>query len=440
MTQHSSEAVLGEFNSKVLIAEDDSTSRRLLSAILTKAGFVVVEAKDGVEAMQKFTKDVAVGVFDLDMPRASGLECMKFLHRTYPELPIVFVSSGSINDAVRVMKEGAYWFASKPIDSNEIAEIVGQALLVSQRLEEKDFNETTSALLVGQSEAIGRVRADVNKLIDIDSTLLVTGETGTGKSALARHLHLSSNRKDNPFVTVSCSVLPQELLENELFGSPDENGDSGKIKMAKGGVLFLDEVGDLPLGLQPRVLDFLENQLSKADVRVIATTSKDLEQLTSEGKFRSDLLLRLKVLHIAMPSLNKRLDDLPDLIGVLLNRISDRRSGAHFKVTEEAVRALRSYEWPGNIRELENVLERTSAFANSSVIDLPDLLVSDDQKPVDSSSKSLIIGGLPLEEVERRAIIETLELTGGNKAEAARRLQISERSIYNKLKRLKIEA
>jgi len=237
--------------------------------------------------------------------------------------------------------------------------------------------------------------------------------------------------------------MPADMLEQEIFSIEE----GSKLKAAEGGAFFLDEVADIPLQLQPQLASLLDKgglvesngTQYKADVRLLASTGADLNDLVEKNEFHSELLMRLSVLSLRLPSLRERVEDMPVIIERLLAKIAERRKTEPSRITDEAVKALQGYEWPRNIRELENVLERTSALAKTSVIDLPDLVLPDGQQPLDKTSTRFVIGGLPLEQIEKMAITETLEMTGGNKAEAARRLKISERSIYNKIKRLDIK-
>jgi len=461
---------------KILVADDDPTSRRLLGVLLRRSGHEVVETTDGMQAMQRFDETFSLAVLDLDMPKASGLDCMRFLHKNYPDIPIIFVSSAGIDDVVRLMKEGAFWFLPKPIDGRKLNGLVSEALKrtegTAKAVNGKPSAESSGkkkesvaasapassskkAPLIGSSMAVKQLLAKVDRLSSLKENVLISGESGTGKSTLARYIHQKSENRDGAFVSVSCAALPKDLLEAELFGH--EKGAftgavasrAGRAELAHNGTLFLDEIGDMPLELQPKLLTFLEereitrigsNETKKVDVRIIAATLKDLSTLSDQGGFRSDLFFRLNVLNIHIPPLRDRKEDIPEIARGLLVRISSRRQTGGFEISDEALATLADYDWPGNVRELENVLERASAFCKDRKIDLADLIIDEKRPAPDEASSQLLIGGLPLDEVERRAIIETLKLTNGNKAAAARKLEISERSIYNKLKRLNIEA
>ena len=451
---------------KVIIAEDEPTSRRLLAALLRRSGFEVVECSDGMDAIQKCNDSISVAVLDLDMPRASGMECMRYYQKNFPDLPIIFVSAAGIDDVVRLMKEGAFWFLPKPIDGKKLSALVTEAVSRSKLVKAKvgvaaspivESGETegpkSTPPLLGRSMAMRQVLAKVDRLAGLSENVLITGESGTGKSTLARYIHQKSSMNEGEFVAVSCAAIPRDLLEAELFGH--EKGAFtgavgarvGRAEMADKGTLFLDEIGDMPLDLQPKLLTFLENRTiqklgsndnKKVDVRIISATLRDLSSMCDSKEFRSDLFFRLNVMNLHIPPLRERREDIQDIASHILLKISQRRGAENFTITEEAVSALRDYDWPGNVRELENVLERASAFCKEGKVDLADLIMDEKLPAIDERSSQLLIGGLPLEEVERMAIIETLKLTKGNKAAAARKLEISERSIYNKIKRLKI--
>ena len=303
--------------------------------------------------------------------------------------------------------------------------------------------------VVADSEAMQAVVAQAGKVAALDSTILLTGESGVGKGMLARYIHASSDRREQPFVTVSCPALPRELLESELFGH--EKGAftgavrrrRGKIEAAKGGTLFLDEIGDLPIDLQPKLLNVLQDrqfqrlggeETLQADVRIIAATNLDLDQRMREGQFREDLFYRLSVIPIEVPPLRERLEELRGLSASMLGRMAQQGGRRKIKLSKEAIAAMQAYDWPGNVRQLENVLERSAAFCDGGVIEARDLPGAvRGSKP--SGRVPAGIGGIALSDLERESLIQTLKICNGNKAETARRLEITEKSVYNKLKR-----
>lgn len=441
---------------KILVAEDDITSLTLLSRTLREAGHEVVGAQDGLQAMRLLSSEIELALFDLDLPKASGFECMSFVKREYPGIPIIVVSGASIDDAVKTMKQGAYWFIPKPIDKSKVLEIVRGALEHAASFEFTGFGRPNSAGLapafVGTSPAIRRIREEVLKIGENDSPVLISGEEGTGKTVLAQLIHRGSARANQPFVSVCCASLPEDQLELELFGNEARNGNSahiGRIEMANGGTLFLDKIDELSVDLQARITELLRDgtyfphgktESRRVNIRIITTSTKDLEKLVNAGIFSRDLFYRLKVISFFLPPLRDRLEDMPVLIEHLLEKIALRRQSKRAGISPEAVRLLNGLKWDGNLRELENVLERATAFLSGDTIDVADLVSEEDVPVVENHRQQLFLGGLPLEEIEKRAVVETLKLCGGNKAATARKLGISERSIYNKLKRFNISA
>jgi DNA-binding NtrC family response regulator len=361
-------------------------------------------------------------------------------------------------DAVEAMKLGAFDYITKPFDMDEVTTVVARAVRMGATARENAQLRAAVSVskpmtgLVGSSSAMQQLQQKIGKIAPLNSTVLIPGESGVGKSLLARVIHYGSPRADGPFVTVSCPALPRELLESELFGH--EKGAFtgalqqriGRIEMADKGTLFLDEIGDLPLALQPKLLTFLQdrcfqrvggNRTIKVDVRVIAATNVDLAGMVKRQEFREDLYYRLNVIPVHIPPLRERREDLPELCAHILGRIAKGRGGGKISVSAEAKDVIHSFDWPGNIRQLENVLERASAFCEGGVIcpnDLPDEVRG--TRDIAAGAEQLQLAGLSLEQLEQLALTQTLAACGNNRAEAARRLGISEKTIYNKLQRL----
>ena len=442
---------------RVLVADDEAVARRLLEVQLADAGFAPVVAADGREALEKLDDSVQVAVVDLEMPGVSGLEFLAQARKRFPDLPVLVVSQhDQVADAVAAMKAGATEYVTKPVDADELRVRIGQALgqralkAENAQLRQAVTGPSVSATLVGESASTERLLAQARKIAGLDATVLITGESGTGKSTLARLIHQMSGRAAGPLVTVSCTSLPRDLIEAELFGHAKgaftgAHADRpGRVEMADGGTLFLDEIGDLPLELQPKLLTFLQDRTfqrigdrtpKSVDVRVISATHQPLKEKVAEGSFRDDLYFRIAVLPLAIAPLRDRPDDLDALVGRILSRIAAGRGTEPFSLTAAARERLRRHGWPGNVRELENVLERATAFADASTIDVADLSLSDQPE----SAPPATLAGMSLADIERRAILETLAFCGGNKRAAARTLGIDEKSIYNKIRRLEIE-
>jgi DNA-binding NtrC family response regulator len=446
---------------RVLIADDQAEMRDLLRALLENSGARVREAADGAQALELAGDELDVALLDLEMPQMGGLECLRRIREKLPELQVIILSSEERPEVVvEAMKQGAYWYLSKRCSSDEILSLVakaaGHAALTRDcgQLRGALSSSPLAPLLVGESSAALEVRAKAQRLAEIESTVLLSGESGTGKSLVARYIHQHSARAGQPFVTVSCAALPRDLLEAELFGH--ERGAftgavstrPGRIELAHGGTLFLDEIGDLPLPLQPKLLVFLQerevqrigsNKSRRVDVRVIAATNQDLEEMCRARIFREDLYFRVNVLALELPPLRARADDIPGLAEHHLNRIARQRGLSAFKLDPGAAAALAAYHWPGNVRELENVLERASVFCEGQVVSAKDLGLPA-AAPRRAAAEGPSLAGCTLEELERRAIVDAVKACGGNKAAAARMLGISEKGFYNKLQRHQLQA
>ena len=411
--------------------------------------------------MRRLDADVAVAIFDLRLPGLDGLECLRRARERFPDLPVLIISQvGEIRDAVEAMKHGAFEFISKPIDPDELLARIRQAQRASavaaenRQLREAVASPAVTTDLIGESEFAKRLSERIAKIAPLDSTVLITGESGTGKTTVARAIHRLGPRRSGPFVAVSCAALPRDLIEAELFGhvkgafTGAVADRPGRAEMAHGGTLFLDEIGDLPLELQPKLLTFLQDRTVQrigdarsrtVDVRVLAATHQDLSARCEKGQFRRDLFFRLAVLILELEPLRNRPEDVAAFAEHILARIAQKRGAPPYVLTEEARQALLAYGWPGNVRELENVLERASAFCEEQRILPKDL----DLEPLSGAAESTKapapnLAGQTLADIERRAILETLAACGGNKRAAARSLGIDEKSIHNTMKRLGI--
>ena len=439
---------------KVLIADDDEIVREVLERSLSESGFDVRTAQDGDEAIRLLSPEVDVALFDLRMPGKSGFECLQYLSRLNPDSKaIIITASSDVSDVVRAMKEGAFDYLVKPLRAAEVTQLVKRlAELVRLRRENDDLRQAftgnpSGISFIGQGTAASRIRRDIAKIAELDSTVLISGESGVGKGLVARLIHAFGPREAHPFVTVSCTALPRELIESELFGH--EKGSftgaherrAGRLEVADEGTVFLDEIGDMTLDLQPKLLHFLQERSFHRlggtrpidiDVRVISATHQDLRTLCLERRFREDLYFRLNVLPLYVPPLRERREDIPLLADYILGNLASRRRHPGWVLDDEALEALLRYGWPGNVRELENVLERTTAFSESSRLGRKDL--PPEVRGGEGRSVSVSLAGIRLKELERIAIRQTLEMCQGNKAAAARALGISEKTIYNKLK------
>ena len=454
----------------IVAIDDDPLTLRLLSAHLGNAGYSFQTAETATAGLELIDDTTTVAVVDLKLPDLSGFQILQYLKEHHPTVQvIVLTGSDDVSDAVEAMRAGAFQFVTKPFDPQEFLVYIEKAIQSNRVADEnRDLKQSYSQNVpVREMESKGdvhsRLMQQVEQIASLDSTVFIGGETGTGKSTIARMIHQRSQRSNGPFVTVNCASLPRDLIQSELFGHTKGSFTGaiadriGHAEVADGGTLFLDEIGDLPIDLQPKLLTFLQDrtvrrlgasETSKVDVRLITATHHDLAELCRQGLFRQDLYFRLLVLNLELPALRFRTGEFANIADNILRAVCERQSIPEKQITKRAMEMLQEHSWPGNIRELENVLERAVAFAKSETIEPTDLLFSTailDQRAIDSSEeKESTVGGYQLagktlEQIERDAIIATMEMLGCNKAKSARTLGISEKSIYNKIRRLKIE-
>ena len=375
---------------KILIVDDERAIRRSLQEILEMEGFAVEEAADGAEAIQKI-KDGAHDLIlcDIKMPKADGLEVLAAAKEARPDVPFILISGhGTIETAVDAVKNGAFDYISKPPDLNRLLITVrnaverGSLVTETKQLRQKVSRRAGGSAMIGQSEALGKIRETIAKVAPTDARVLITGENGVGKELVARQIHEGSARKDAPLIEVNCAAIPAELIESELFGHEKGSFTSavkqriGKFEQASGGTLFLDEIGDMSLSAQAKVLRALqEGKITrvggekeiKVDVRVLAATNKDLMKESEEKNFRLDLYHRLSVIRIHVPPLNERLDDIPLLVRQVLSDIGTDYNQPAKGIDEAALEELKKHNWTGNIRELRNAVERLVILGGKTI-------------------------------------------------------------------------
>ncbi|RXG12304.1 DNA-binding NtrC family response regulator [Leeuwenhoekiella aestuarii] len=375
--------------SKILIIEDEAAIRRVLTKILTEESkeYQVEEAEDGLAGMEKIKdNDYDLVLCDIKMPKMDGVEVLEATKKIKPEIPMVMISGhGDLDTAVNTMRLGAFDYISKPPDLNRLLNTVRNALdrknlvVENTRLKKKVSKQYE---MIGESEAIIKIKDIIEKVAPTEARVLITGPNGTGKELVAHWLHEKSDRAKGPMIEVNCAAIPSELIESELFGHvkgafTSANKDrAGKFEAANGGTIFLDEIGDMSLSAQAKVLRALqENRVSrvgsdkdiKVDVRVLAATNKDLKKEIAEGKFREDLYHRLAVILVPVPALNDRRDDIPLLVTHFSNKVATEQGTAVKNFTDKAISKLQEYDWTGNIRELRNVVERLIILGGSEV-------------------------------------------------------------------------
>src|SRR5688572_13254015 len=367
--------------------------RRVLEAMLRREGYDVITAANGVEALGGMTAGVHTVITDLKMPGLDGMALLKRLSVEYPDVPVVMITAhGSVENAVEAVKLGAFDYLEKPFEQEQIRQVVAKAINTYALARRDARPEEPSARgrfrLVGQSPAIRQIYAVVEKVASTPSTALITGESGVGKELIARALHENSSRHAGPFIKINCAAIPKTLMESELFGydkgafTGAVGAKPGRFELAHGGTLFLDEIGEIPIEMQVKLLRVLQEsefervggiKTIKVDVRLVTATNRDLMQEIAAGGFREDLYYRLNVVPIHLPPLRERREDIPLLVSHFITKFNDRLRKEITHIEPEAVNRLVSYNWPGNIRELENVIERTMLFCEGSVIRLVNL-------------------------------------------------------------------
>jgi two-component system, NtrC family, response regulator AtoC len=453
-----------DFRLRLLIVDDEQSIRKLCIAVGESLGFICLEAESGEAALALLEREpVHMVLTDMIMPRMSGLEFLEQAKRLVPRIEVALMTAhGSVETAVQAMKLGAYDYISKPFAPLDELRLFLRRMADKVRLEEenqylRERSETETAVhgIIGNSPGIQHVLRLIARLKDTRTPVLISGESGTGKELVARALHYRGTFADRPFVAVDCGSLVPTLIESELFGY--EKGSftgafrskQGLLQSADTGTIFLDEVGELPLEMQAKILRFLQekevrpvgsNQKVKVDVRIMAATNRDLEADYKKGTFRKDLYFRLNVVTIHLPALRERRSDIPLLTTWFLERLAPGRA---VQVSDAAMKVLLGYDWPGNIRELENCLERAVTLGDQRHIDVSDLPsaivrapVSDNAIPADSEPFSG--SATDLEDIERATIERVFAQVKGDKALAGKMLGISRATLYRKLKRYNI--
>ena len=460
---------------RIVLADDELNLRRVLGAILTRDGYEVLQAADGEEALGLVGKGVDAIITDLKMPRMDGMTVLRRVVSEYHDIPVIIITAhGTVDSAVEAVKLGAFDYIEKPFEQEQIRQVVAKAVKQSEaqrRMPRFRFDAGQSGRfgLVGESPGMRQIYAIIEKVADTPSTVLITGESGTGKELIAKALHEQSSRKGGPFIKINCAAIPKTLVESELFGyekgafTGAVSSKPGRFELADSGTLFLDEIGEVPVEVQVKLLRALQEsefervggiKTIKVNVRLITATNRDLEREIKAANFREDLYYRLNVVPIHIPPLRQRPEDIPLLANHIVRKFNDRLKKSVDGLEPEALERLIGYGWPGNIRELENVLERTILFCDAPRIrvrDLPPEVGVPAIGPSASASASASGSQLPLADrtgphslkdivraetsrVERELIVKALDETGGNVTQAARLLKISRKSLQMKMK------
>ena len=453
----------------ILIVDDEADIRELIEITLNRMGHDTHCAANIAEAEQQLAShQYALCLTDMRMPDGNGLNLIDHIQANYPELPVAMITAhGNMDAAIRAMKSGAFDFVSKPIDLKQLREMVTNALKL-----DKPTTPTAKAasrpsngknLLLGSSPAMLQLKTTIGKVSRSQAPVYICGESGTGKELVANSIHQQSVRTGAPFIAVNCSAIPSELLESEFFGHTKGSftgattDKPGLFKAAQGGTLFLDEVADLPVAMQVKLLRAIQEKNirpvgasveEKVDVRILSASHKDLATLVAQGEFRQDLYYRINVIRIDVPRLHQRQEDIAEIALSVLNKLAQRDNTPLLSLSASAEQALLNYEFPGNVRELENILERASALCDEDKIKAEDLhlpqttskkTVSAVENPANEPEASLETLKSNLKESEREQIEQALEKTRWNKTEAAKLLGLTFRQLRYRIKKLDID-
>ncbi|MCO4763828.1 MAG: sigma-54-dependent Fis family transcriptional regulator [Myxococcales bacterium] len=435
--------------SRILVVDDEALIRWSLSERLSEEGHLVAAAEDGAAAVKSVELEPPdLILLDYRLPDTTGIELLRQFRQSIPDVPVILMTGhSSVEHAVSAMREGAFHYAVKPLNLEEIA-VLAEKALESRRLrtEIKALRQSSSApyafeQIVGESTPMQRVKRLMRKIAMTQaSTILLTGESGTGKDLAAKAIHYNSDRKDRPFMNITCSALQETLLESELFGhergafTDAKRQKKGLLEQAQGGTVFLDEIGETTPGMQSKLLRFLEDKTFKrvggatdvkVDVRVIAATNRDLPADVRAGQFRQDLYYRLTVLPIELPPLRDRVGDVPRLLQFFIARFNEEFRKRIVGVTADAMAALGEYGWPGNVRELRNAVERAMLLADGDELGVDDFMMLLGAPVLEAGRFELPAAGIDLEQVEQDFVRQALERTGGNRTKAAKLLAIS---------------
>lgn len=439
---------------RILIVDDEPNALKVLSAVLTAGGFYVFESNNVDGAVRIIRKEhVDVVITDMKMPGKDGNYLFEYLYENHSDIPVIFLTAyGTVESAVNAIKRGAFDYFVKPPDCTKLKENLARAVELGRL--KRELGGTKGKVpagnaphIIGNTPEMRKMLETIKSVRNSESNVLIFGETGTGKELAARALHYSSNRKDRPFIAVNCAAIPKELIESELFGyekgafTGAVSSKTGKFEEASGGTMFLDEIGELPLSLQAKLLRVLErkeierlgsNKRMKVEFRLLCSTNRNLEQEVREGNFREDLFYRIDVIRITTSPLRKRMSDLPLLVSEFVREFCTREN-KFLTVSGQVMEAFMKYQWPGNIRQVRNVIERAIVLAKGEAIsikELPEEILSS-IKDVGNNG-----GAMTLRELEIQAVKDALRECTGNKSKAAKMLGISRKAFYKRLKDL----
>ena len=435
---------------KILILEDEARMRRLLELVLREPGYQVQTAADGKQGIilwKQWQPDLVLS--DLKMPKMDGLEVLRFRNALFPDIPFIFLTAfGTVKTAVAAMKEGAFDYLTKPVDNNRVLELVARALTAAGSL------AADTRQMIGASAAMQKLRREITMVSKTDSSVLITGESGTGKELAAKAIHGAYGGQDSPFIRVNCPAIPKDLLESELFGhrrgafTGAIEDRKGAFVSANGGTLFLDEIGDLPLDLQPKLLHAVEQKRVtpvggsrplKVQAKIVSATNRDIEAMVTRGTFRRDLFYRLNTLHLHLQPLRQRGEDIEELASHFLIQFANRYGEKPLKLDQAAIVRMQAYEWPGNIRELRNILERGCLQCRGDVFTtdlLSDIMGHGKAVAEGPSSQNT---SFDLAGKERGLIVKALEQSHWNQSRATQQLGITRNTLRYRIKKYGIQ-
>ncbi len=449
---------------RILVVDDEENLRRVTQLKLHQAGYEAMTASDGAQALELLARNPQdLVITDLKMPGMSGMELLQAIREEYPEIVVIVVTAfGTIESAVEAMKLGAFDYIIKPVNADALKLVVSRAL-EHHRLQE-EVKSLRSAIdrkygfenIVGQSKTLLATLENAARAALSDSTVLVRGETGTGKELLAKAIHFNSPRRERPLIVINCGAIPKELLESELFGHTKGSftgaivNKKGKIEMADQGTLFLDEVGEMPLELQVKLLRLIQErevekigavQPTKVNVRIIAATHRNLQAMVEDGTFREDLYYRLAVIPLTLPPLRERPEDIPELVAIFFKKFTERLNRRSLRLPPSLLPYFSTHRWPGNVRELENVVERLVVLAPGdevTVEDLPDFLRRE-RPPLEAIQLELPPEGISMEAVERELVVRALQKCNWNQTKAAEYLDISRKMLIYRMEKFELK-
>jgi two-component system response regulator PilR (NtrC family) len=442
---------------KVLIVDDEADICELIEITLMRMGITSQSALNITDAKLLLnTEPFDLCLTDMNLPDGNGIDLVTHVQENFDELPIAVITAhGNMESAVKALKAGAFDFVSKPVDIQILRSLICAATTLPEKSKKKKNNNTLT--ITGKSAVIKNLLKTIGKLARNQAPVFIHGESGSGKERVAKMIHQQGSRQDGPFIPVNCGAIPSELMESEFFGHKKgsftgaDTDKQGLFQAANGGTLFLDEVAELPLNMQVKLLRVIQEKAvrsigeaeeSPVDVRILSASHKNLVQLVSDGNFREDLYYRINVIELTIPSLRDRKEDIPLFVDQLLNNLAKKMGTAISSIDEQAMTALQNYSFPGNVRELENILERAITLSDDNIITAEDLHLKQTSKQtstVDTSLAETIVDPMDLVGQERNSIMQALEKTRWNKTAAAKMLGLSLRQLRYRLEKLDIE-